>query len=90
MVSCGASGVPCGGARRIICVVGRARREKFADQDGRGILSGFFGKALREREDVAFGEIKFETLDAVHGEKNHARSEGLAVADLGDEIVERG
>jgi hypothetical protein len=64
-------------------------RHKFADEEGRGILASFLREALGQAGDGAFGEIEFEALDAVHGEEHDSGGEGLAIADLADEIVER-
>jgi len=63
--------------------------EKLADQKGSGILPGLLGEALAEREDVSLGKIEFQALDAMHGEEDDARGEGLAALDLRSEIVER-
>jgi len=73
-----------------LCLIHRAGREKFADQQGSGVLSGFLREPLGEGKDVALREIEFEALDAVHWKEEDAGSERLAVADLDDEIVERG
>jgi hypothetical protein len=62
--------------------------EKFARQEWRRVLAGFFGEALRERKQVPFGEIEFHALDAMHGEEDYTRGEGLAILDLRGEIVE--
>ncbi len=70
-------------------LVGQAGREKFADQQRRGVLSGLLGKTLGQRKNVALGKIEFQSLDAVHREKEDSGSERLAVADLDNEVVER-
>jgi len=62
--------------------------KEFADQHGGRVLSGFLGETLGEGGDGTFGEIEFEALDAVHGEEEDSGGEGLAIADLGNEVVE--
>ena len=74
----------------ILRLIGQAGREKFADQQRSGILSGLLGKTLGQRKNVALGKIEFQSLDAMHGEEEDAGSERLSVADLDDEVVERG
>lgn len=64
------------------------RRQKFAGENRRRVLSGFLREALGQRRQSALGKIEFEPLDAMHGEKQDARGKGLAVADLGGEVVE--
>jgi len=81
-----------------MCRAGRARRpslhfvaraEEFANEERCGIESGFFGEALGEREDVAFGQVKFHAFEAVHGEENDSGGEGLSILDLQSKVVER-
>jgi hypothetical protein len=77
-----------GRSAELFCGLVRAR-EKLADQNGGRILAGFLGEALGERGYRAFREIELEAFDAMHREEHDAGGEGLAVADLGSEIVER-
>jgi len=62
--------------------------EKLAYEKRRGILSSLFSEALGKRKDVALGQIKFHALKAVHGEKDHAGGEGVAVLDLRSKVIE--
>ena len=62
--------------------------KKLAHQKRGGILPGLLGEALGKREEVSFGKIQFESLHAVHGEKDDARGEGFAALDLRGQIVE--
>lgn len=63
--------------------------KKLADQNRRWVLSGFLREALGQRGQSAFGQIEFQTLDAMHGKEYHARGKRLAIANLRREIVER-
>jgi len=65
-------------------------REKLARQNRRWVLSGFLRETLGERENIAFGKIKFHPLHAMHRKKDDAGSEWLAVLDLGSKFVEAG
>ncbi len=70
--------------------LGKGVCKELAGQKWGGILSGFLGEALGEGKDIAFGEIEFHALHAVHGKEDDARSKRLAALDLGGKIVEAG
>ncbi len=73
---------------RFLSIVDRGG-EEFADQHGCGVLACLVGETLGERRDSTFGEIEFDPLDTMHGEEHDSGGEGLAIANLADEIVER-
>ena len=67
----------------------RAPPRNSLTRSGAGSCPVFSREALGEREEIAFGKVEFHALHAMHGKENDAGSEGLAVLDLGGEIVER-
>ena len=52
----------------------------------RGLQSGFGKEALRKRWQAAVGEIEFDALDAVHGEKHYGWGKRFSVANHHGEV----
>ena len=62
---------------------------KYAGRKSGGWFEPRLGEeALGERRQVSIGQVEFDALNAVHGEKYNGRSEGLAVAHHDREILE--
>lgn len=53
---------------------------------GRGLQSGFGKEALRKRWQAAVGEIEFDALDAMHGEKHYGWGKRFSVSNHHGEV----
>src|SRR5579864_1263376 len=68
---------------------GAGRTIAVAKSGGR-LQAGLGKEALRERGQIAVGQIEFDALDAVHRKENDGGCERLAIADHNGEVLERG